>query len=110
MKIPEKTNRYCPYCKKKTEQKVGIAKQKGRSATRPLSRGSTARAKLRGLLSGTGNKGKWGSKPPIAKWKRKAKSTKRMTIMYTCTVCKKSKGIKKAIRTGRLEIGDKVAK
>ena len=109
MKLPKETNRYCPYCRKKTKQTVGTARQKSRSASHPMSRGSRARLKSRGLLSGTGNKGKY-SKPPIAKWKRKSKSTKRITVMYTCTICKKSKGIKKAIRTGRLQIGDKVAK
>jgi ribosomal protein L44E len=33
-----------------------------------------------------------------------------MSILYTCQVCKKAKGIKKAIRAGRIEIGEKVAK
>lgn len=110
MKLPAQVNRYCPYCKEKTKQKVSVAKQKSRSSVHPLSRGSSVRAKLRGLKSGFGNKGKWGSKPPVGKWKRKTKSTKRLTVMYTCTTCKKSKGIKKAIRTSRLEIGDKVSK
>lgn len=109
MKLPEKTNRFCPYCKKNTSQKVSVAKQKSRSATHPMSRGSKMRLKLRGLTSGTGNKGKY-NKPPIKNWKRKTKQTKRMTILYTCTVCSKAKGIKKAIRTSRVQIGDKVAK
>ena len=110
MKLPTELNRYCPYCRAKTKQKISVAKQKSRSSAHPLSWGSTSRAKSRGVRSGTGNKGRWGSRPPIAKWKRKSKSTKRMTILYTCTVCKKAKGIKKAIRTSRLEIGQKVAK
>ena len=109
MKLPQETNRYCPYCKKKTRQKIGVAKQRSRSSTHPMSRGSKTRVRARGLWRGTGNKGRY-SKPPIKKWKRKSKATKRMTIMYTCTVCKKSKGIKKAIRTSRIEIGEKVAK
>jgi ribosomal protein L44E len=110
MKLPKETNRHCPYCNKRTKQKISVAKQKARSSTRPLSRGSSIRAKLRGLKSGTGNKGKWGSKPAVGKWKRKTKSTKRMTLLYTCKECKKSKQIKKAIRSGRIEIGEKVAK
>jgi large subunit ribosomal protein L44e len=110
MKIPKEIKRYCPHCNSKTLQKVDVAKQKSRSATHPMSWGSQMRAKARGVRSGTGNKGRWGSRPPIAKWKRKSKQTKRMTILYTCTICKKSKQIKKAIRTGRLEIGEKVAK
>ena len=110
MKLPKETNRYCPTCRKHTKQTVAAAKQKARSATRPLSRGSKARAKLRGLLSGLGNKGKWGSKPAVQKWKRKTKVTRRVGILYKCSECGKAKGISKAIRSGRIEIGDKVAK
>ncbi len=109
MKLPPETNRYCPYCRKKTKQKVSVAKQRSRSTAHPLSRWSQKRTKLRGYRSGFGNMGRF-SKPPVSKWKRKTKSTKRLGILYTCTVCKKSKGIKKAIRTSRLEIGEKVAK
>ena len=109
MKLPKQTKRHCPYCKKHTLQTITIAKQKSRSATHPLSRGSTKRLKARGLRSGFGNKGKY-SKPAVKSWKRKTKVTKRLTVMYTCTECKKSKGIKKAIRTGKIEIGQQVAK
>jgi large subunit ribosomal protein L44e len=110
MKLPKETKRYCPYCKKHTSQTIGTAKQKARGATRPLSWGSMIRAKLRGVRSGSGSHGRWGSKPPIAKWKRKTKTTKRITIEYKCKECKKVKQISKAIRAGRIEIGEKVAK
>ncbi len=109
MKLPEKQNRYCPYCKKQTEQRVSVAKQKSRSATHPLSRGSTKRLKARGLRSGFGNKGKY-SKPAIKSWKRKTKQTKRLSILYTCNVCKKSKGLKKGRRVSKIQIGEKIAK
>ena len=109
MKLPIKINRYCPKCNKKTEQKISVAKQKSRSSAHPMSRGSASREKSRGLRGGTGNLGRRSRKAPKA-WKRKAKSTKRLTILYTCQVCKKAKGIKKAIRTSRIVIGDKVAK
>lgn len=110
MKLPKETKRHCPYCKKHTLHKVDIAKQRGRSVARPLSRGYSARARARGLKRGTGNKGKWGSKPAVKSWKRKTKLTRRLVVLYTCKVCGKSKGIKKSIRTSRIEIGDKVAK
>lgn len=109
MKLAPEINRFCPYCRKTTKQKVAIAKQKSRSASHPLSRGSTARLVLRGLRSGTGNHGKY-SKPAVKSWKRKTKSTKRLGILYTCTECKKSKGKKYAIRASRIEIGNKVSK
>ena len=110
MKLPKVTKRYCPTCKKHTEQVVAAAKQKARSAARPLSRGSKVRAKARGLTTGFGNKGKWGSKPAVKSWKRKTKVTRRIGIIYRCKVCGKAKGTKKAIRAGRIEVGDKVAK
>ncbi len=109
MKLPEKTNRYCPYCRKQTSQKVSVAKQKSRSSAHPLSRGSTSRVKARGLRTGTGNQGRY-SKPAIKSWKRKTKQTKRLSIMYTCETCKKSKGMKGSIRVSRIQIGEKISK
>jgi large subunit ribosomal protein L44e len=109
MKLPKETKRYCPTCKKHTTQTVGTAKQKARSASRPLSRGSSSREKSRGLRGGTGNLGKR-SKPAVKSWKRKTKTTKRITLQYTCKTCKKTKQIKKAIRSGRIMIGEKVTK
>ena len=88
MKIPKTTNRFCPYCKAKTDQKIKIVSTGAKRGT--LKRGSLARAKLRGSNRGIGNKGKY-SKPPVSKFKRKSKTTKKTNIMYTCGVCGKSK-------------------
>ena len=109
MKLPKETRRYCPYCRKHTEQLIATAKQKARSASHPLSRGSPTRNKLRGLTSGYGNLGKR-SKKGAKDWKRKTKATKRISVMYKCKTCGKMKGIRKAIRSSRIEIGEKVAK
>jgi large subunit ribosomal protein L44e len=99
MKIPKKVNRYCPYCKKKTDQKVKMVSTGGKRGS--MKRGSLLRAKKRGLNRGIGNKGRWGSKPAVSKFKRKTKTTKKTNIMYTCQVCKKSKYQKKGIRSGK---------
>ena len=100
MKIPKTTNRYCPYCKKRTEQKI---KAVGTGFTRgTLTRGSKFRAKLRGLGRGLGNLGKWGSKPAQTKHKRKSKKTKKTNLMYTCKECNKSKYQKKGQRAGKV--------
>ena len=109
MKLPKETKRYFPSCRKHTTHKIAIAKQKSRSATHPLSRGSTSRLKSRGLRAGLGNKGKY-SKPAVKSWKRKTKVTRRLVVLYTCKECGKSHNIKKAIRSSRIEIGEKVAK
>jgi ribosomal protein L44E len=99
MKIPKTTNRYCPYCNKKTAQKIKLVSTGAKRGT--LRRGGIARAKLRGLGRGIGNKGKWGSKPAVSKFKRKTKTTKKTNIMYTCKECGKSKYQKKGIRLGK---------
>jgi len=100
MKIPKTTKRFCPYCKKKTEQKIKVIGTGGKRGT--LTRGSISRAKARGLGRGIGNKGKWGSKPAITKNKRKSKTTKKTNIMYTCKECKKSKYQKKGQRASKV--------
>src|SRR3989338_9515044 len=110
MKLPKETNRYCPTCKKHTSHTVRAAKQRSRSSTHPMSRGSAIRYNLRGQGIGFGNKGRYGSKPAIKSWKRKTKVTKRITVMYTCSTCKKSKGIKKALRVSKIQIGEKISK
>jgi len=98
MKIPKTTKRYCPYCRKKTEQKIKLVSTGAKRSA--LKRGSKARAKLRGLNRGIGNKGRY-SKPAVTKFKRKSKTTKKTNIMYTCQECKKSKYQKKGKRAGK---------
>ena len=100
MKIPKTINRFCPYCKKKTKQKIKLVSTGGKRGT--LTRGSLSRAKKRGLSSGIGNKGKWGSRPPLSKHKRKSKTTKKTNIMYICNECGKSKYQKKGQRAGKV--------
>ncbi len=102
MKIPKTTKRYCPYCRKKTEQKIKLIGTGAKRGT--LTRGSIARARARGLGRGIGNKGKWGSKPPVSKFKRKAKTNKKTNIMYTCNECGKSKyrSSRRNKRTGKV--------
>jgi ribosomal protein L44E len=99
MKFPKTTKRFCPYCKKRTEQKIKLVGTGFKRGT--LTRGSKTRARLRGLGRGIGNKGKWGSKPAMSKFKRKSKTTKKTNIMYTCQECKKSKYQKKGIRLSK---------
>ncbi len=100
MKIPKTTKRFCPYCKKRTEQKIKVVSTGAKRGT--LTRGSIARAKGRGLGIGIGNKGKWGSKPAVSKFKRKVKTNKKTNIMYICSECGKSKYQKKGKRAGKV--------
>ena len=99
MKIPKKIQRYCPYCKKKTEQKV---KQQSTGKPSQMKRGSKKRIRLRGLWRGIGNQGRYSRMANQAKGKRK--TTKKTAIVYTCTVCGKGKDQKKGKRTSKLVI------
>ena len=99
MKIPKKTKRYCPFCKKKTEQKIKLMKTGIKGGA--MKRGSLQRAKLRGLNRGMGNQGRR-SRRAVSKYKRKTKTTKKQVLIYTCQECKKSKNKKKGIRTSKL--------
>lgn len=101
MKIPKIVMRYCPYCKRHTEHKVSdVSSGHKRSA---LKKGSKERARKRGRARGHGNLGRW-SKPPITKWKRKTKTTKKTNLLYTCQECKKSHQQKRGKRTSKLQI------
>ena len=102
MKLPKTTKRYCPYYKKVTEQKI---KQVSAGTKRgAMKRGGITRAKLRWKGRGTGNKGKWGSKPAVSKFKMKTKTTKKPQVLYTCSKCGKSKNQKKGKRVSKLII------
>lgn len=100
MKMPKKTKRFCPYCKKQTEQKIKLVSSGNKRGS--LKRGGIMRAKLRGLGRGIGNKGKWGSKPAVNKFKRKTKTTKKAKILYICSVCNKGKDRKAGIRASKV--------
>ena len=108
MKAPKSTKRFCPFCNKRTEQKISLLST---GQKRPkMKRGSMERAKKRGLGRGKGNLGKWGSKPAVSKFKRKTKSTTKKVLMYTCKECKKSKQAKKGKRVSRLQLEVKEGK
>ena len=97
MKIPKKIKRYCPYCKKKTEQKV---KQQSKGPASAMKRGAKKRIKLRGLWRGIGNKGRFSRMKNIKKSYRK--TTKKTAIVYICSECGKGKDQKKGKRTSKL--------
>ncbi|MFH1451975.1 MAG: hypothetical protein ABIF88_02250 [archaeon] len=99
MKRPKTTKRFCPYCNKRTEQKV---KEPSKGKVSSLKRGSRTRINLRGLWRGIGNKGRYSRMKNQAKGKRK--TTKKTNILYTCTVCGKGKYQKKGKRTSKLMI------
>lgn len=103
MKIPKIMKRYCPNCKKHTEQNVTQAKKRSPGSTRPMSKGSKKRMKKRGEARGTGNIGKL-SKGALTKWKRYGKKTSKKTdLRYECKQCKKKYTQKKGTRSKKME-------
>lgn len=100
MKRNKKTRRYCPFCKKHTEQLISVAKKKDRG---PLRHGSIARAKLRGRGTGYGNVGRWGSKPTKPKMAGK-KTSKKHDLRFKCSVCNKTSVQRKGRRARKLEL------
>jgi len=100
MKVPKKTIRFCPFCKKRTEQKIDLVSTGGKRGA--LKRGSLERAKLRGIM-GMGNHGKR-SRKAIKSWKRKTKTSMRKVLIYKCLTCKKSKHAKNSRRVNKLII------
>jgi len=76
MNIPKEIRRYCPKCKTHTAQKISIYKAGKR-------RGSAIGERRHA----EDKKGYGGQKFP--KLAKPAKTTKKVTALYACTVCKK---------------------
>ena len=74
-----------------------------------MSRWGNRRVKLRSYRSGYGNLGRF-SKAAVKDRKMKTKATKRITILFKCKTCGKMKGMRSAIRSSRIEIGEKISR
>ncbi|MFC1697855.1 50S ribosomal protein L44e [Nanoarchaeota archaeon] len=102
MKLPKIMKRLCPYCKKHTEHKVTESKRRTAGSAHPLARYAKKRS---GYGKGSGNLGRYGSRPPIAKFKQTGKKqSKKVDLRYQCTVCKKMHVQKKGIRAKKFEL------
>ena len=100
MKLPKQKKRYCPHCKKHTEQKITQNKKRNASS---LTYGSKIRARRRGKARGFGNLGRY-SKPAVTKFKMTGKkATKKTDLRFECKECKKQNMQRKGIRAKRVE-------
>jgi len=88
--IPKEINRFCAKCNKHTTQKISIYKAGKR-------RGTAAGERRHALRK----KGYGGQKFP--KLAKPAKTTKKVTLIETCTICKK-KMMNKGIRIKKFEL------
>jgi large subunit ribosomal protein L44e len=102
MKIPKMVKRYCPKCKKHTEQKVSQSKKKTPFSTHPLAKAGKVRSRFG---HGCGNLGKYGSKPAIGSFKMTGKKqSKKTDLRFECKECKKTWIQRKGFRTKRVEL------
>ena len=101
MKLPKTTTRFCPYCNKRTSQKIDLVSTGSKRGE--LKWGSISRAKSRGAFPGKGNRGRYSRKAP-KNWKRKTKTTTRKVVIYKCNECKKSKHANHSRRVSKLLI------
>lgn len=105
MRLPKKMKRHCARCNKHTEHKADVVSTGHKRGA--MKYGSLTRAKKRGAYPGMGNRGRY-SKRAVKSWKRKAKTTTRKVIIYTCQVCKKSSLGRRSRRVGKLVFGEKI--
>jgi large subunit ribosomal protein L44e len=90
MKIEKELHKFCPKCRTHTSQVVAIYKK---AKDRKVAEGARRHAEDK--------KGYGGQKFP--ELKRTAKTTKKITLRYTCKNCQR-KTVKEGIRLRKLEI------
>ena len=92
MELPRKIKRYCPHCKKHTSQNVERVKKRKASELKAGQR------RFRRVTSGYGGF-------PRPKPEGREKTTRRVALKYTCTICKKSNQAP-CLRAKKFEIGE----
>ncbi len=96
MKIPKKVNRYCPYCKKKTEHKVTNEKSGGRRGV--LGKGRRKKYKMEHGYGGF----PYPNPQKSTRWG--IKQSKKTNLRYKCTVCGKISVQKSGVRAKKVEL------
>jgi len=96
MKIPKKTNRFCPRCKKYTEHKITIVKG-GRTRGAMKQGQRRFKDKMRGY-------GGYPRPRPEKGSKYGAKSTKKQDMRFRCGECNTAQTAKKSIRMKKVEM------
>lgn len=94
MKIPKKTKRFCPYCKKHTEQKIIQVKFKPRPKTKKNALKLGVRRHARKTA------GYHGSTSPKVK---PVKTSKKVNIIFQCSLCGKKHYKQHQIRSKKVK-------
>lgn len=96
MKIPKKTKRYCPHCKKHTEQSIVQVKSKPRPKTKKHALKLGVRRHARKIS------GYHGSTSPKVK---PVKTSKKVNIYFECKECGKKTYKQNQIRSKKIKQG-----
>ena len=101
MKLPKQVKRYNPTLRKHTLMNVTLAKKRTPGSASPMSKKSKCRTNFN---KGMGNKGRYGSKPPVNKFKMAGKKrSKKADIRFQCTETKKMFVKRNTIRAKKVE-------
>lgn len=101
MKLPKLIKRYNPTLRKHTEHKVLLAKKRTAGQASPMAKFSKARTNFG---KGHGNLGRYGSRPPITKFKMTGKKrSKKVDIRYECQESKKQFTRRNSFRAKKVE-------
>ena len=95
MKVPKQTKRYCPYCKKHTQQKIMRTKTKPRPKTKKHALKWGVRH-MSEVLAGYGGF-------PRPKIHEKSKQSTKASFTYLCTACSKKHVLQNPKRAKRVE-------
>lgn len=96
MKLPKRVQRYCKYCRKKTEHEVKLVSKGKRGVLKSGQRRSER------VKAGHGDRGHY-IKKPVADRKRASKVVKKQDIRYKCKECNKQTVQSKGVRTKNIE-------
>src|SRR3989338_505163 len=99
MKIPKQQMKYCQKCRKHTKQKVDRVKTAGRRKTSALKAGSRYRVEKL-------HKGYGGSPYPMIEHGNKygAKTSQKILLKFTCSVCNRKQQSTNPYRAKKFEI------
>ena len=101
MKLPKIIKRYNPFLRKHVEVKVTLAKKRTPGANSPMSQFSKSRTNFG---KGQGNLGRYGSKPPVNKFKMgNKKRSKKQDFRFECQETKKIFGRRRTFRAKKVE-------
>ncbi|MFT7615833.1 MAG: ribosomal protein L44E [Candidatus Woesearchaeota archaeon] len=102
MKLPKLIRRYNPVLRKHTEMKIIIAKKRTPGSSNPMGKFSKTRTDFG---KGTGNLGRYGSRPPISKFKMTGKKrSKKTDIRFECQETKKQFVKRNTFRAKKVEL------